>query len=290
MNNEENELIELKHFFDSTTESIKTSALVNRALTNKISSDTINQKVNSQFNSIQASMYRINSKFNEKSRNYHVVKKEILDVLTEYEYVLKEYGSLYDKKLEKLISKKVELENRLVGKIFNKEKIIIEKNRKDGFNQNDNIEISFADASKKIHEKFSLYKNNNINFQDIYQLQNSVDFQKDKKRNKEKRVLKIKECKKDDLVEIADLEKKIKNITEEIRKINDSKRLAIEVAMETKEKWVAVSVRKPHTFTRITKFFSNKFNTSKVVTKTVINPLREKIDEFKLNELADIKD
>ena len=85
------------------------------------------------------------------------------------------------------------------------------------------------------------------------------------------------------------MEKEIKSINDEIDKINERKRLALEEAMETKDKWIATTIRKPRVFSRITRFFSNKFNTSKVITQTVIEPLKIRINDFKANELADIK-
>ena len=90
----------LKRFYDSTTDNIQTSALVNRALTDKISTETINQKVNNQLNSIYVSMNRINPNFNETSKNYGIIKKNILDVLTDYESALTEFSDYYDKKLD----------------------------------------------------------------------------------------------------------------------------------------------------------------------------------------------
>ena len=60
--------LELKRFYDTATNNIQTSALVNRALADKISTETINQKVNNQLQSIYVSMNRINPRFNETSK------------------------------------------------------------------------------------------------------------------------------------------------------------------------------------------------------------------------------
>ena len=49
---EEYASLALKRFYDTATNNIQTSALVNRALADKISTETINQKVNNQLNSI----------------------------------------------------------------------------------------------------------------------------------------------------------------------------------------------------------------------------------------------
>ena len=91
------------------------------------------------------------------------------------------------------------------------------------------------------------------------------------------------------MTDIASIEKEIRSIDDEIKKINERKRLALEEAMETKDKWISVTLKKPRAFTRITRFFANKFNTSKVVSQTIIEPLKLRIIEFKTNELADLK-
>ena len=72
--NEEYAQSALKKFFDTATENITMSATLNRALADKISTETINTKVNNQFNSIQVSIYKINPKFNEKSKHYDIIK------------------------------------------------------------------------------------------------------------------------------------------------------------------------------------------------------------------------
>lgn len=286
--NEEYASLALKRFFDTATENIQTSALVSRALTDKISTETINQKVNSQLNSIHASMYKINSKFNEKSKNYNVVKKEILDVLTDYELALTEYSDYYDYKLEELILKKVELESHLVGKIFREENFKSEENEK--AKQTDKLKSTFAETTKRILEKFSIKKKENqINVQDISRMQDCLDLEQEQIRKLDKKVEKVQEKNRTNMSEIIEIEKEIKKISSEINSINEKKKLALEAAMETKDKWIATTVKKTHTFARITKFFANRFNTSKVISKTVIVPLRQRIEEFRMTELADIK-
>lgn len=289
--NEEYASFALKRFFETATDNIKMSAVINRALTDKISTETINRKVNSELNSIQASMYKINSKFNENSKNYNEIKREILDVLTEYEAVLTEYSDFYDTKLEQLILRKVELESHLIGKIFREENFNTEENCKEKEKQNDKLKNALTAKSKKIFEKFSLKKQQKgqITFTDIKHLEDSFDIEQEQEKKLNKRIEKVQEKNKINISEINGIEKEIKNIEEEIKKINERKRLALEEAMETKDKWISVSIKKPHAFTRITRFFANKFNTSKVVSRTIIEPLKLRIIEFKTNELADIK-
>jgi hypothetical protein len=152
---EEYASLALKRFYDTATDDIQMSALVNRALIDKVSTETINQKVNNQLNSIQASMYRINPKFNEKSKHYDIIKKEILDVLTEYEVALTEFSDYYDIKLEEMLLKKVELESHLVGKIFKEEGFKTDESNRNKEKQSDRLKLSFSEKTKKIFEKFS---------------------------------------------------------------------------------------------------------------------------------------
>jgi hypothetical protein len=288
---EEYASLALKRFYDTATDDIQMSALINRALTDKISTETINQKVNNQLNSIQASMYRINPKFNEKSKNYNIVKKEILDVLTDYEVALTEFSDYYDIKLEEMILKKVELESHLIGKIFKEESFKSAENTKVKEKQNDKLKLSFSEKAKNILEKFSVRKKEEslVNIQEISKLQDCVDLELEQDKKLNKKITKLQENNKTNQAEIAKLENDIKNITNEISKINEEKRLALEDAMETRDKWIATTIRKPSVFEKAKSFFSVKFNTSKVITKTVINPLRKRVEEFRVNELAELK-
>ena len=72
--------------------------------------------------------------------------------------------------------------------------------------------------------------------------------------------------------------------------MNEKKRLGLEAAMETKEKWISTTLRKPSVWERTKTFFSNRFSTAKVVSKTVIVPLKMKVTEFRSNELKGLKE
>ena len=49
-------------------------------------------------------------------------------------------------------------------------------------------------------------------------------------------------------------------------------------------------IKKPRTFEKITRFFSSRINTPKVIKKNLIDPLNERIDYFIENELSNIGD
>ncbi|MBR1539936.1 MAG: hypothetical protein IJ629_01965 [Clostridia bacterium] len=281
----------LKRFYDTATNNIQTSALVNRALADKISTETINQKVNNQLNSIYTSMTRINPKFNETSKNYGIIKQDILDVLTDYELALTELSDYYDNQLEELILKKVELESNLVGKVFREENIKKDENIRIKFKDKDMLKMSFSERAKNIAEKVSAKKqtNSSIDFTDIRKLQELNDLEVEQTNRLDKKILKLQERDKTNQAEIVGLENEIKKVSKQIKEINEKKRLGLEAAMETREKWISVTLRKPSVWNRTKSFFSNRFSTAKVVSKTVIAPLKMKVKEFRVNELEGLK-
>ena len=288
--NEKNVNFALKEFYDTATNNIQTSALVNRALADKISTETINQKVNNQLNSIYFSMNKINPKFNENSKNYGIVKQDILDVLTDYEGALTEFSDYYDLKLEKLILKKVELESNLVGKVFREEKLKENEKPKFRLKSKDYLKMSFPEKAKDIALKVSMKKeNNSFNCEENVDKPKESNLEKNKKLNK--RSLKIKRNNSGtNQKEIAGIEKEIRMISKEISETNEKKRLELEKAMETRDKWISVTLKKPSVWSRTKSFFSNRFNTAKVVSKTVITPLRLRVKEFRNNELEGLKE
>lgn len=282
----------LKRFYDTATNNIQTSALVNRALADKISTETINQKVNNQLSSIYASMNRINPKFNETSKNYGLIKQDILDVLTDYECALTEYSDYYDIKLEELILKKVELESNLVGRVFREEAIKKDEDKKIRLKDKDYLKLSFSEKTKNIVDKFSVQKSekSEIDFKDIRHLIDLEDLEIEQNNKLNRKISKIQENDKNNKNEIAGIEKEIKKISNEISEMNEKKRLGLEEAMETREKWISTTLRKPSVWARTKSFFSNRFSTAKVVSKTVIAPLRMKVEEFRVNELEGLKE
>lgn len=280
----------LKRFFDTATENITMSATITRALADKVSKETINTKVNNQFNSIQVSMYKINPKFNEKSKHYDIIKKDILDVLTEYEASLTEYSDYFDNQIEDLILKRVELETHLIGKVFREENFKSAENTKEKEKETDKLKNTLGETNRKFFEIFSnKKKENNINIQDMRKLEDSLDLEQEQIQKLNKVVEKIQEKNRTNMSEIAGIEKDLKNVNKQIRELGEKKRLLLEEAMETRDKWISITIKKPHAFSKITRFFSSKFNTPKMVTKTIIEPLRIRISEFRTNELSEIK-
>lgn len=84
---------------------------------------------------------------------------------------------------------------------------------------------------------------------------------------------------------IFQLEKKIKKLSKKIQNLDTEKINKIFQAMEVGGKDLSVTLKKPRKITKITTFFSNRFNTYQVILKSLILPMKQRIDEFKVNEL-----
>ena len=236
-------------------------------------------------------MNRINPKFGETSKNYGIIKQDILDVLTDYELALTEFSDYYDIKLEELILKKVELESNLIGRVFVEENLKKDENRRIKSKDKDFLKLNFSEKAKNIAEKVSSNKTskNSVNFNDVRRLIELEDLENEQSNRLDKKISKIQESNKTNQAEIVGIENEIKKISKQINELNEKKRLGLEEAMETREKWISITLRKPSVWSRTKTFFSNRFSTAKVVSKTVIAPLKMKVREFRVNELKGLK-
>lgn len=290
INAEEKAVLELNKFCDKATESIKMSAILNRALVDKKSTELVNKKVSAEYNSIQAGIYSINSKFNENSKKYVEIKQEILNVLTEYEAVLMEYSEYYDLKIEQLITQKAELEAHLVGKIFEEEELKTEKVFKE--KQKGKLKISLTSGFKKIFEKFKGEKEKKkIDVQMISKMQDNIDIDLEEENVLNRKIVKIDEDGVNNSAEIEKIENKIEEIDKEIDLLTTKKINAVKNAMESKEKWMVVSnLKKPKVFTKVKRFIACRINPTKIIMKNVIEPLKNRIEDFKNDELKRIKE
>ena len=277
----------LKGVYERTSEGISIDAMVNRALTDKITSETINQKVNSQMNAITVG---INPKFNENSKNYDITKAAILDTLTNYEAALVELSEFYDGKIEQLILRKVELESHLLGSIVKDEYLIKKEEEKKIQKDNDKVKRNISTAFKNMIEKLgNKKKQNEVDATLISKAKDAQDIEFEIDEQLSARIEKTKEEETQNKDRIAKVEKEIFLINDEIKRINERKKQNLLDAMEVGEKWVTTTIKKPKTFSRITRFFVSKFNTPKIIIKTIIEPLNGRIEDFVNNELANVK-
>ena len=289
MENEQDVKEALKKLYDESESRVKTDAIINRAYTEKISSETINEKVEAQLNAIKIGIHDINPRFKEGSKNYDTTKSEIVKVMAEYEQALKELSEFYDGKIEQLILRKVELEANLVGILINEQylKEIAEKRK----NQKDKVKENVSNTLKKIFEKIANKKKNNTQI-DVRLLQNAQDGSDVEKEITEEIATKIEknvEEQKENKEFLEKVEKEIRLIDDEIKRINERKKQSLYDAMEIGDKYLTSTIRKPRIIKKITRFFASRFNTPKVVENTIIEPLNQRIESFKNNELSNMK-
>lgn len=212
----------------------------------KISEEVINIKLNNQLNSINASIIQINPRFNEKSKNYDKMKQQMLELLNDYECVLKQICNKYDEQIKKMILQKFDLETQLL-KIINEIKSCQEKRKRK------NIVNSVVDKLKRKSVKKELLE------QDSAQLE-EIDYEG----------------------KIKNIQSKIRALNKKINSLNSEKSQKVFEAMEVGDKQLILEIKKPKNFKKVVKFFANRFNTYKVINKNVFEPLRQRIDEFKI--------
>ena len=273
-----------KKFINDANEKIIVEAAVERAFTDKTTTETVNHKVNSQVNVLNFGIRRINSKFTEKSKNYDIVKEQILDSITKYESVLNQMAEFYDSKIEQLIVRKLELQTNLVGKIARQKYLINKQKLNNKVKENATIKNLLKTGLKKAIEKIKIKRQ-----KEEIEPKDKKSYEKEqiiKKANTAEQLdKKIKENKE----QIDKINKEIYLTTSEIKILNDRKKQALYNAMETEDKWLVTKIKRPKTFERITRFFSSRINTPKVIKKTLIDPFNEKIQIFIDEELSSIK-
>ena len=232
-----------------------------------MSNEIVNMKVENQLNAINFSINQINPKFTDKSKNYGKISNSILITMGEYEKVLKRLCDLYDQKLEELILKKVEIET----------KILIEELRQ---NSSTNEKISIKKKIVKTvnyaidRVKGKIRKKEVVDVGLINKLQDGQDIAKEMAEsntlNQDMIILKD---------ELYDINKKIQELSKE-------KEDKLINTLEYGEKSLSTDLKKPRAFKKITKFFSNRFNTYNVIMRTVIAPINQRIENIIL-ELMD---
>ena len=284
--------VNLKKLYNETENRVKTNAMVSRAYIDKVSTESINNKVTSQMNSIKTGIYNINPKFKEGSKNYEETKKLVTETLASYEQALVELGQFFDGKIEQLILRKVELEASLIGSILNdeylREELVADTDKKD----NDRVKLSVKDSIKSVLERFKIKKTEKTNIVDpmeISKLMDKQDIVCEMDEQFSSNIEKRKVAKVRNMEFSKKLEKEISLINSEIERINERKKESISKAMEVGGTEMVTNIRRPRVIKRITTFFASRFNTAKVVETTIINPLITRIENFKSNELSGMK-
>ena len=284
--------VNLTRLYNETENRVKTNAMVSRAYIDKVSTETINDKVTAQMNSIKTGIYNINPKFKEGSKNYEETKKLVTETLANYEQALVELSQFFDGKIEQLILRKVELEASLIGTILNdeylREELVSDTDKK----ENDKAKLSVKDSIKSVLERFRLKKTekaNAIDPMEISKLMDKQDIVCEMDEQFSSNIEKRKDAKVKNTEFSKKVEKEILLINSEIERINERKKESISKAMEVGGTDMVTTIRRPRVIKRITTFFASRFNTAKVVETTIINPLSARIESFKANELSGMK-
>ena len=257
----------------------------------KVSLETINDKVNKELNAIKIGIKQINSKFNENNKNYVHTKELVTNTIANYESALVELSEFYDGKIEQLILRKVELEAELVGAILNDEYLyqkIIKKNEE---KDSDKMKISLKDNIKMAIEKIKNRKKekSQVDVAMVSKLMDSRDVINEIDEKNSLRIERTIENRKNNKEFILKAEKEISLIDGEIERINSQKKDAIFDAMEIGDKSISSTIKRPKFFKKITRFFVSRFNTPKVIENSIIEPLNIRIENFRNNELANMK-
>ena len=293
-NDKENNLLDIsqnfKNFIDNTTIIVKSEAMLYRAIIDKTSQDTINEKVKNQRNSIYCSIKKINQKFNNTSKKYEEVQESIQNSLKNYEKVLVELAKFYDTKIEQLILRKVELEAHLVGKIIREEFLLQEENKRKEEKENDSLLTSLSNSIKSVISKLTIKKaQKEIDVTMISKLKDKEELELEEKENLKTHLEQTQNDIQDNANEISKLETEILSIEKEIKRLNENKKNDIINAVENPNKGLALKNEKNSIVKKIKRFIQGKFNTSKVIYDTIITPLNNRINEYAENELKDIK-
>lgn len=291
MENEQNVAVALKKLYDESEYRVKTNAIVSRAYTDKISKETIEEKVEAQMNAIKVSMHEINPRFKEGSKNFDTTKESIIRVMAEYEQALKELSEFYDGKIEQLILRKVELEAHLVGTLLHEEYLYQELERSKKQKDFDHVKDTISSTIKKVFDRLTNKKKDKqeIDVSLLQKMQDAKDVEDEIVVGNSKKVEVTEQEKKDNKEFLEKVEKEIRLIDDEIKRINERKKQSLYEAMEIGEKYMTVTIKKPKMFKKITRFFVSRFNTAKVIENTIIEPLNQRIESFKNNELSSMK-
>ena len=268
----------LKHTYENVKNEITLSAVLNCIYAKKLSSETIHTKVANQMSSMEVAISRINPKFSEKSKNYDKINEQIVDTLNQYEANLTKFCQICDAEIQDVILKKVELEAKLIMAVLAKECLYRKEQREPKAKEKNMMIHGISRVVEKIKTKAKDKKQ-----VDVALINRIEDGKQVEKEIREK--MEFSEEYQNNQAYIRKLEKEIKSLNQKIKDLNEEKTNKTFSAMEAGDKSLSTQIRRPHTIKRITSFFANRFNTYNVIIKSVIEPVHQRIEEFKKNEL-----
>ena len=278
--------------FSEAESAIKSSALVTRAYYSRTSDDTINEKVDHEMNAIKTSIQEFYPRFKDGSKNYEKIKYLVSTSMIDYEKNLAELGHFYDIKIDNLILDKVETESCLCYSILSKRYFNDRAKIRDNLKNNDRAKFSVRETMVGFIDKFSRKKEEkqSIDPMMMNKLMDSQDIVNDFNSFNDHEYNRIIEDARANEEDIATFTKKVKEIDEKIIKLNDEKKAKIIDAMEDGGKDVSVVIKKPKTFSKITKFFAIRFNLLGYIQNSVISKLNDRVRRYREEVLSNIDD
>lgn len=284
----ENKYVSLMKYYEDSKEKVKRSAMEGGHEIIEETKDSVNLKVNDELILIKKEVNQIDSKFSEENKNYSKIKDMISKVMVEYETSLKKLTDYYDRKIEDLILKKVEIEAALIManisvEYFNDKEIIRNYQK-----ENDRAKKSITETIGNFAGKILKNKNENKSmdpyemrmFMDSQDVVNEIDATNNENYDE---IIRLENINK---TNIENYKKEIAKISEEIVKLKQEK---IEKLTSAFEKTDSLDeVRHQNFFQRIIKFFEIRLNRISSVEKYVILPLKHRIEEYNKNELSAI--
>ena len=278
--------------FSEAESAIKSSALVTRAYYSRTSDDTINEKVDHEMNAIKTSIQEFYPRFKDGSKNYEKIKYLVSTSMIDYEKNLAELGHFYDIKIDNLILDKVENESCLCYSILSKRYFNDRAKIRDNLKNNDRAKFSVRETMVGFIDKFSRKKEEkqSIDPMMMNKLMDSQDIVNDFNSFNDHEYNRIIEDARANEEDIATFTKKVKEIDEKIIKLNDEKKAKIIDAMEDGGKDVSVVIKRPKTFSKITKFFAIRFNLLGYIQNSVISKLNDRVRRYREEVLSNIDD
>ena len=278
--------------FSEAESAIKSSALVTRAYYSRTSDDTINEKVDHEMNAIKTSIQEFYPRFKDGSKNYEKIKYLVSTSMIDYEKNLAELGHFYDIKIDNLILDKVETESCLCYSILSKRYFNDRAKIRDNLKNNDRAKFSVRETMVGFIDKFSRKKEEkqSIDPMMMNKLMDSQDIVNDFNSFNDHEYNRIIEDARANEEDIATFTKKVKEIDEKIIKLNDEKKAKIIDAMEDGGKDVSVVIKRPKTFSKITKFFAIRFNLLGYIQNSVISKLNDRVRRYREEVLSNIDD
>ena len=282
----------LMKIFSEAESAIKSSALVTRAYYSRTSDDTINEKVDHEMNAIKTSIQEFYPRFKDGSKNYEKIKYLVSTSMIDYEKNLAELGHFYDIKIDNLILDKVENESCLCYSILSKRYFNDRAKIRDNLKNNDRAKFSVRETMVGFIDKFSRKKEEkqSIDPMMMNKLMDSQDIVNDFNSFNDHEYNRIIEDARANEEDIATFTKKVKEIDEKIIKLNDEKKAKIIDAMEDGGKDVSVVIKRPKTFSKITKFFAIRFNLLGYIQNSVISKLNDRVRRYREEVLSNIDD